>query len=147
MQTIVRDLVSVITVMFSFICRRTSTMTTTAFVVVNRSPSSVSSLSVRCRRGFPHPGRTDGISLSSSSSSSMMMMIQMRGGSSDTKSGGSSIFAAVAETEEVLVSVDDDDNDDSTTMTTTTTAKVSARSLYQELLTKLERITHLGELL
>ena len=119
-------------------------MTTTAFVAVNRSPSSVSSLSVRCRRGFPHPGRTDGISLSSSSS---MMMIQMRGGSSDTKSGGSSIFAAVAETEEVLVSVDDDDDDDSTTMTTTTIAKVSARSLYQELLTKLERITHLGELL
>ena len=118
-------------------------MTTTAFVAVNRSPSSVSSLSVRCRRGFPHPGRTDGISLSSSS----MMMIQMRGGSSDTKSGGSSIFAAVAETEEVLVSVDDDDDDDSTTMTTTTIAKVSARSLYQELLTKLERITHLGELL
>ena len=120
-------------------------MTTTAFVAVDRSPSSVSSLSVRCRRGFPHPGRTDGISLSSSSSS--MMMIQMRGGSSDTKSGGSSIFAAVAETEEVLVSVDDDDDDDSTTMTTTTTAKVSVRSLYQELLTKLERITHLGELL
>ena len=118
-------------------------MTTTAFVAVNRSPSSVSSLSVRCRRGFPHPGRTDGISLSSSS----MMMIQMRGGSSDTKSGGSSIFAAVAETEEVLVSVVDDDDDDSTTMTTTTIAKVSARSLYQELLTKLERITHLGELL
>ena len=146
MQTIVRDLVSVITVMFSFICRRTSTMTTTAFVAVNRSPSSVSSLSVRCRRGFPHPGRADGISLLSSSSSSMMM-IQMRGGSSDTKSGGSSIFAAVAETEEVLVSVVDDDDDDSTTMTTTTTAKVSTRSLYQELLTKLERITHLGELL
>ena len=118
-------------------------MTTTAFVAVDRSPSSVSSLSVRCRRGFPHPGRTDGISLSSSS----MMMIQMRGGSSDTKSGGSSIFAAVAETEEVLVSVVDDDDDDSTTMTTTTIAKVSARSLYQELLTKLERITHLGELL